>query len=436
VNNKNEFSYMGTVSLIVNLPFGETYIKFKLELDGATTVLEPKKMVGIADAPQALKRSLLEPINSTSLQELAKNSKHPCIIVSDSTRPTPSGLIAEAALEQLHAAGVNENDVTIVVATGLHRQCDRSELTEMLGARLVRRLKVVNHVAAETQNLVKIGDTERGTPLWLNKNVFESDLVIGDGYIEPHFFAGYTGGGKNILPGVSGLETIMKNHSSTMIDDKNSRSGILEDNPIYCDIVDGARIAGYDFSINVTLNNEKRVSGVFSGDFESAHRAGSRFLEKYIMAEAKPAEIVVTTNGGYPLDRDLYQSVKGMTVGESVVKEGGVIIVTSECRDGVGHADFKKLVIENDGPESILEEIRTPGFNMIDQWQAQILARVLLRAEVIMVTSVIEAETIRRMHMTPAKDLKNALKKAKRISGRDPQMCVIPGGPSIIPKTT
>jgi nickel-dependent lactate racemase len=425
---------MITVSHEVNLPFGETYIKFKVKRDSGISVIEPKKMDEISDPSEGLKRSMLEPIKTVSLKEMAETSKHPCIIVSDSTRPTPSGLIAEEALKILNEAGIKDKDVCIVVATGLHRRCTNDELREILGNTLIRRIKVKNHVATDSEDLVKIGETENGAPLLINKNVVMSDLKIGDGYIEPHFFAGFTGGGKNILPGVSGLETIMKNHSAEMIDDPNSRSGILERNPIYNDIVDGAHKAGYDFSINVTLNKEKRISGVFSGDFFEAHKAGCKFLKQYVQVEAPPADIVVTTNGGYPLDRDLYQSVKGMTVGETLVEEGGVIIVTSECRDGVGHEGFMKLVTENDGPNSILEEIRTPGFSMIDQWQAQILARVLLKAEVIMVTSVIEAETIRRMHMTPAKDLKDALKKARQRSGRDPQTCVIPSGPSIITK--
>lgn len=426
---------MDTVSQIVNLPFGETYINLKIQSDGGPTVLQPKTMDKSTNPTQALKNSLFEPINSPSLLELAEKANNPCIIVSDLTRPTPSRLIAETALETMNKAGVRDDDVTIVVATGLHRQCTEAELHEMLGEKLVRRLKVINHVATDTKSLVRIGETVRGTPLWLNRYVADSDLKIGDGYIEPHFFAGFTGGGKNILPGVSGLETIMSNHSAEMIDDENARAGILEDNPIYNDILDGARVAHYDFSINVMLNEEKEVTGVFTGDFEAAHRTGCRLLEKYVVSETAPADIVVTTNGGFPLDRDLYQSVKGMTVGENIVKDGGTIIVASECRDGVGHRDFMNLVTGNEAPEKILEMVRAPGFSMVDQWQAQILARVLLKAEVIMVTSVIEAETIRRMHMTPAKNIQDALRKAKRRSGRDPQTCIIPGGPSIIPRT-
>jgi nickel-dependent lactate racemase len=415
------------------LPYGETSLRLKIPSGYGCTVLEPREMKGVRDPCAALRASMLNPIGSESLLDLAEGSSSPCIVVSDSTRPTPSGVIAESALDVLNQAGVGDESVRVVVATGLHRPCTDAELVEMLGAELLGRVDVVNHSARDRGSVEYLGDTARGTPLWVNRMVLDSDLVIGDGYIEPHFFAGYTGGGKNIVPGVSGLETIKANHGAEMIDHPKARAGALDENPIYMDIVEGARVAGYGFSVNVTLNSMKRVSGVFSGDFEEAHLEGCGFLQDYVGVKTRPADIVVTTNGGYPLDRDLYQAVKGMTVGEACVKDGGIIVVASECRDGVGHPEFRRLVEESRSPGEILETVRSPGFFMIDQWEAQIMARVLLRAEVVCVTGGVGADELRRMHLTPARSLDDAMGKALEAVGRDPEINIIPGGPSTIP---
>jgi nickel-dependent lactate racemase len=256
---------------------------------------------------------------------------------------------------------------------------------------------------------------------------------VSDGYIEPHFFASYTGGGKNILPGVSGFETVKVNHGAAMIDHPEARAGALHGNPVYEDIVEAARMGGLDFSINVTLDNHKRITGVFARGFEEAHRRGASFLDAHVRVETSEADIVVTTNGGYPLDRDLYQAVKGMTVGESAVRKGGVTIIASECRDGVGHPEFRALIEECRSPEEILETVRSPRFFRVDQWEAQVLARVLSRCEVIFVASGVEAGVVRSMHMTPAESVDKALSLAVNMVGRDPEITVIPGGPSIIP---
>ncbi len=388
----------------------------------------------MANPDAELDRALVAPIASPSLEELARGKKRPIIIISDSTRPTPSGIIVEAALRSLSRAGIPAKSVRLVVATGLHRPSTEEELMERLGKGLLNRLEVWNHDARDDSSLVNLGRTSRGTPLWLNKAVQESDLVIGDGYIEPHFFAGYTGGGKNIMPGVSGFETIKANHGAAMIDHPKARAGVLKGNPIYEDIVEGARRGGLDFSINVTLDPQKRISGIFAGGFEEAHRAGSRFLDGHVKVETPEADIVVTTNGGYPLDRDLYQAVKGMTVAEGIVREGGVAIVASECMDGVGHPKFRELVERGGSPMEILEIIRAPGFFEIEQWEAQILARVLTRCDVICVTGV-EAAIIRGMHMIPAASVDEALSLARKSVGRDPEIVVVPGGPSTIPFT-
>lgn len=397
------------------------------------SVVEPRKMPPIPDPMREMGQALAKPIHSPSLKDMAERSRSPCILVSDSTRPTPSGFIASQALRVLKEAGVKEDKVKIVVATGLHRPCTEWELVERIGNDIMSRIRVLSHDAYDSSNLVYAGRTSRNTPVWLNRDVAESDLVIADGYIEPHFFAGYTGGGKSILPGVSGFETIKANHGATMIDHPRSRVGVLDGNPIYEDIVEGAHLGKLDFSINVTLDSEKKITGVFAGDFEEAHRAGANFLDSHAKVETSEADIAITTNGGYPLDRDLYQAVKGMTVAEDVVRDGGVIIIASECRDGVGHPNFRELVERCKNPEEILENIRSPGFFQVDQWEAQVLARVLTRFDVICVTSGVEHSTVEDMHMVPAKTVEDAIDIARGIVAKDPEIIVIPGGPSTIP---
>jgi len=416
----------------VNLPYGRGHLRVKIPERYLASIATPRKMEALQHPEAELERALSAPIDSPSLDELAREATNPCIIISDSTRPTPSGMIVEAALRSFSRAGIPEDETKLTVATGLHRPTTEEELVERLGKDLSGRLEVWNHDARDDYSMVNVGITTRGTPLWINKAVYESDLVIGDGYIEPHFFAGYTGGGKNILPGVSGFETIKANHGSAMIDHPKARAGILDGNPIYEDIVEGATKGGLDFSINVTLDPQKRISGIFAGGFKMAHRAGSQFLDDHVKVETPDADIVITTNGGYPLDRDLYQAVKGMTVAEGIVREGGVAVVASECVDGVGHPKFRELVERCRTPQEILDVIRAPGFFEVDQWEAQILARVLMRCGVICVTGV-DSAVIRGMHMIPAGSIDEALNLARESAGRDPEIVVVPGGPSTIP---
>lgn len=420
-------------TVTVRLPYGEGHLEAEIPERYLASVVEPREMAHLEAPHEEMERSLVEPIGSSGLLELAEGSRTPCIIVSDSTRPTPSGLIVSSVLDTLNEAGVKDGAVSVIVATGLHRPSSGPELVERLGASVLKRVKPENHDAYDEANLVDLGETSRGTPIIVNRKVHESDLIIGDGYIEPHFFAGYTGGGKNILPGVSGFKTVKANHGAAMIDHPKARAGVLGGNPIYEDIVEGARSGDLVFSINVTLNSRKQISGVFSGGFEEAHRRGTEFLDDHVKVDTKRTDIVIATNNGYPLDRDLYQAVKGMTVAEATVHEGGVAIIASECRDGVGHPLFRELVERCDGPQKILETIRTPGFFQLDQWEAQVLARVLTRCHVICVTGGVESAVMNKMHITPARDMENALSLAFNIVGRDPEIAVIPGGPSTIP---
>lgn len=419
-------------SQVVGLPYGQGSLKAKLQSSELLSVALPRRVTVAPDPVRELRRALRNPIGSERLQDVTEGAKTVTLIVNDSTRPTPTWAMLPAVLEQLESSRVAGTTIQLLVATGLHRVPTRGELEAMLGAHVTNSLSVLNHDAFDPEQLTYSGETTHGTPIWLSRRVPESDAVISLGYIEPHFFAGYTGGSKMILPGVAGVQSIMANHGARMIDDPRARAGSLEGNPIHEDNVEAAREAGLRFILDVTLNHQKGLARAFAGEPDKAHREGARFTDRFVRVKAPMADVVVTSNSGYPLDRDLYQAVKGMAVAEPVVKEGGLIVVASECRDGIAHPNFERIVGEARNPEELLEKIRDPRFSEIDQWEAQILARVLSRAKVIMVTKAISRDELARMHLELAESVEDALTYARNVLGRRPDVTVIPDGPHVI----
>lgn len=326
--------------------------------------------------------------------------------------------------------------MAVLVATGLHLPVRGRELVELLGADILSSFKVLNHDARDPGALADLGEeTSFGTPVEVNRMVLEADLALGLGLIEPHFFAGYSGGRKILLPGVAGERAVFANHGYGMIAHPRARAGVLEGNPIHEDMLEFMEKAGLDFILNVTLNKEGEVTGVFAGDPVEAHLEGVKRLDGYVRAGfGERADIVVTTNGGYPLDRDLYQAVKGLDTASMVVREGGVIVIASECVDGLGgHEHFLRLVRGCREPGEILERIRA-WEPVPDQWQAQVLARVLERAHVILVSDNVGADVARDMLMEKAGSLEEALRKAYERVGGGALVAAIPEGPYIIPE--
>ncbi len=416
----------------VSLPYGQGRIEVRLPRDELLSVVVPRDMAAVPNPGEEIRRALDNPIASDGLEGNVVGARKVTVVVNDSTRPTPTWLVLPILLGCLKALDVPKPSVELLVATGLHRPSTREELQTMLGEKASSSLRVANHDAFDPQGLGFCGRSSHGTPLWFNKRILESDAVISLGYIEPHFFAGYTGGGKMILPGVAGVESIMANHGARMIDHPKARAGVLEGNPIREDNVEAARAARLSFILDVTLNREKRLAKAVAGDVERAHRESAQFIDRFVRVKACKADVVVTSNSGYPLDRDLYQAVKGMAAAEPVVKDGGFIVVASECRDGIAHPNFERMVAEAKSPEELLERIRTPGFAEIDQWEAQIMARVQCKADVIMVTSGISRKDLARMHLGHAASLEDALAQARSALGRRPEVTVIPDGPYTI----
>lgn len=420
--------------MLITLPYGKQRITLEIE---DAEVFEAKEMSVIDSLEQKLVENLEKPISGPSLRKLLERVRKILLLIPDNTRAFPSREMVPALINYIERVNP-EAEIRILVATGLHLKVKRGELTEMLGKEVVESYEVINHDASDDSQLLKLDkETSCGTPIHVNKYVFEDDLVIGIGLIEPHFFAGYSGGRKILLPGVAGEDSIFNNHGFKMIGHPKARAGILMGNPIHEDMMEFMRNTKLDFIINVTINKEKKVTGIFAGDPVEAHLRGIEFLDRHVKVPVKgEADIVITTNGGYPLDRDVYQAVKGMDTAASIVKESGVIIIASECKDGLGgHEEFLKLVKGAEDVDEILERIKE-NEPIYDQWQAQILARILKKSKVILVSDFISEKVARDLLLQRAKNIEEALELAYTILGkRDVKTIIIPEGPYVIPVT-
>jgi nickel-dependent lactate racemase len=415
-----------------------------LELDlpkgNVLSVLQSRKVEPASSEAENVRNALCNPVRGEPLLEVASRGRSVCILVSDYTRAAPNRVLIQPILEQLRRRGRSPRDVRILVAYGLHKLAPEGELVEFLGKRVVEEFEVIDHDAEDDSQLMHIGRTSFGTEVWVNKIILDSDLVIMTGLIEPHFFAGYSGGRKSILPGVAGRDSVYQNHSYNMIAHPMSRYGMLNGNPIHKDMIEAAKMAaeGRGYIVNVVMDKEGRIAKTFAGDMVEAHRAGVEYLNRLVRVKApRRAGIVITSNGGYPLDRDLYQAVKGMATGRIVVKQGGVIIIFSECLDGVGrgHEFFFRLMAEAKSPERVLERIRREE-PIKDQWEAQILAQIVMRANVILVSNKIKDSLVEEMHLIPAQSPEEALELAEKIAGKEEKIIAIPEGPYVIPDLT
>ena len=416
--------------MIVNLAYGSGHLPIKVP-DDRTTVIEPANITGLADEQTAVLDALQNPIGSQGLLERISPDTKICIAFTDITRATPNDRIIPWLLEQL---GGPSDNITLLNQLGTHRPNTREELETMLTPEVVANYRVLNHEPENPEALVQVGTTADGTPALLNRQIVEADLRIITGFIEPHFFAGFSGGVKGIMPGCAGLETVMSNHGAKNIGDPQATFGITEGNPLWEELRDIALKTGPSFLLNVTLNEQRDITNVFAGDIIEAHKSGCAFVKKSAMQPVEqPFDIVVTTNSGYPLDMNLYQGVKGMSAGARVLKEGGTLILAAECREGVpGGSPLDKLLRSADSIEEILAKLSTPGFVRPEQWQAQIQALVQRRAEVL-VRCELDDATLRACHLAPCADISAEVAKRLAKLGPDARLAVLPQGPLTIP---
>ncbi len=397
--------------MIVNLPYGHTAIS--MEVDSSRVITSNIGKLEGGDGAALVEQAMEAPIGSPKLSELAAGKRTCTVIISDHTRPVPSRDILPAMLSQLRQ-GNPEIDITLLVATGCHRGTTAAELANKLGEEIAQKETIVVHDAFDPASNVEIGILPSGAPLVIDRLAAETELLVAEGFIEPHFFAGFSGGRKSVLPGVCDKVTVYGNHCGTFIADSCARTGILDGNPIHRDMEAAAELAKLRYIVNVVIDEHKRTVAAFAGDFRQAHAAGVAFLREYCQVPPIPGDIVVTTNGGAPLDQNLYQCVKGLTAAEATVNPGGTIILCAEMADGIGGDQFYRDMRDCESAAALFAKFcATPQPETVaDQWQTQILCRVLKEHRVIFVTRPEMRQIIEEMKMEYAPDLPSALAMA------------------------
>lgn len=419
----------------IKLAYGKTGLWTDLPDNWNVTIVEPAFVPGLPDPAGVLTAALRQPIGAVALRERVAPEHKVGIIFSDITRPTPHHVILPVVLRELAEAGVPREYTTLFNALGTHRPNTDAELRGMIGADLVDGYRVVQNNAFEPETQVSLGMTTRGHEIWVNRDIMACDVRILTGFIEPHLFAGFSGGGKALMPGMAGLRTVLGNHDASMLADPNAIWGITHGNPTWEEVMEVARTVGSTFLINVTLNRDKVITGVFAGDLDAAHAAGCAFAKATAMVPVpRPFDIVITTNSGYPLDLNLYQAVKGMSAAAQVVRQGGAIIVAADCWDGIpDHGLYAQLLREASSPRELLDTVMAPGFMKQDQWQAQIQAQIQLKADVYVRTNHLTDEQIRGALLEPCHNIEETVAALLAKYGPDAAICVMPEGPQTIP---
>jgi nickel-dependent lactate racemase len=398
-------------------------------------VIRPHFAAGLPDEVGALRKALRAPIGSASLADLVRPSDNVVIVHTDITRATPNARILPVLLEELAVAGIERGKITLLNGLGTHRPQTRTELRAMLGDQIVEKYNCIQHDCNDESNLVSLGETTLGHPVRINRTYIEADVRILTGFIEPHFFAGFSGGPKAILPSLAGAESVFTNHGIEMIANPRATWGVVQGNPIWEEMREVALRTDPTFLLNVALNSNREITGVFAGDMLAAHAVGCAFVRKNAMqAVDSPYEIVVTTNSGYPLDQNLYQSVKGLSAANQVVGSGGTIIIAAACEDGLpDHGRYAALLQEAGSVQGLVEMISRPGFTAQDQWQVQIQAKIQSQADVYVYSDGLSDEQITNALFKPCRNLELTIAQLQEKYGNHARICVIPDGPQTIP---
>lgn len=417
-----------------SFPYGKDFLTYEInETRLKGELLSQIHHYKAAKSEEELIRDALErPIGTPQLRVMAEEKKKIVLLASDHTRPVPSKLIVPQMLAEIRQ-GSPDADITILVATGCHRETKTEELEDKFGPDIMKREKIVVH-DCDSSEMVYLGKLPSGGEIIINKLAAEAELLVAEGFIEPHFFAGFSGGRKSVFPGVANRKGVLYNHNAGFINHPKARTGIIEGNPVHIDMLYAARKARLDFICNVVINAEKKAVYAVAGDCDLAHRDGREFLLNKCRAEPALADIVISTNGGYPLDQNIYQAVKGMSAAEATVKKDGVIIHLAKSNDGHSAPEFHKTFMEEKNLDRMLETfMKTPRENTrVDQWQSQILARILKHARVLYISDAPD-EMVRDFHMIPAHSINEAVKMAEEILGNpNASITVIPDGISVI----
>ena len=416
-----ELAY-GSEGLAVDLP------------DDRTTVVEPLHPPAAADARAAVLEALRHPVAGPPLREVVRGRRTVAISICDGTRPQPRRIVVPALLEELEGL-VRSEDVVVLVATGTHRANSEEELREMLGDEVLAAVRVVNHDARDTASLTWLGRHGADVPVWLNSEWVRADVRITTGFVEPHFFAGFSGGPKLVAPGLAGLETTLTLHDAARIGHPDARWGVTHGNPVHDDVRAIAAATGTHFALDVVLDGEQRVARAFGGELFAMHEAACALVRQTAMrAVPRPFDVVLTTNSGFPLDQNLYQAVKGMSAAAQVVRDGGTIVCAAECRDGFpSHGPYRAELTAASSPAALLEAIAARPRTVADQWQIQIQAGIQARSRVIVHTSYLSDAELAAAHLEQTPDVEATVRHLLEDAGPEGRVCVLPYGPLTVP---
>ncbi len=416
----------------VSLAYGDTGLE--IEVPDRAEVIYPRAAAPVPNAAVALTAALRDPVSGPPLAERVRPGQTVAISVCDGTRAQPSSLMLPAVLAELDGI-INFDDVVVLVATGTHRANTEPELRAMLGDVVVDSVRVVNHDSRNASRLTWMGTFGADVPVWLNTEWVAADVKITTGFVEPHFFAGFSGGPKMVAPGLAGLDTVLVLHDAARIGHPRATWGITEGNPVHDDVRAIAAGTGVTFALDVVLNQEKQIVAAFGGDILPMHARAAKLAKRLAMRElAAPCDIVVTTCSGFPLDQNLYQSVKGMSAASRVVRDGGMIICAAECRDGYpDHGSYREVLRSAESPQALLAEITGRSVTVPDQWQVQIQAQIQVRSTVVMHTSYLSDADLADAHLQQTADISDTVAARLRQLGPAARICVLPEGPQTIP---
>ncbi len=419
----------------ITLDYHKTGLDIRVPDENVVAVLNMRDTPPLDDPVKTTREALIRPVAGPSLETIARGRRNVCVVVSDITRPVPHDIILPPLLESLERSGLPSEDIFLLVATGLHAPMDEGQLRETLTDAVVDRFPVVNHVARHGEEQADLGLTSTGIPIRVDRRYVESDLKVLTGLIEAHFMAGYSGGRKLVAPGLVGVETIEHLHGPGILEHPNATTGVLDGNPLHEAALEIARRAGVDFILNVAMDEDRRVTGVFAGELDRAHRHGVAHVDGMVVATVgEPVDIVVTSSAGYPLDTTFYQAVKGMVGVLDILKEGGSIVIAAGCADGIGSSEFEGLLRKTTDIDAFIRWIQQPGVFTIDQWEIEELVKALKKGRVYFYTDGLSDDDVRDCLVEPVPSVEAGIARALKRHGAGATIAVVPRGPYVIPR--
>jgi nickel-dependent lactate racemase len=421
----------------IRLAFDKTGKDIEIPDGVSTQVLEPRFADSLPDEGGAIAAALDHPISSPSLTDLARGKKSAAIAVCDITRPAPNRVVLPQVTAALERGGIPRSGIRILIATGLHREATPGELQEIVGPEMIARYSVDSHHARVEAEQSYLGETKGGTAVYTDRRMIEADLHITLGFIEPHLMAGFSGGRKVLSIGLAGEKTIKRLHSPLFMRDRQATEGSFPDNPLHRELLEIAAKARHDFMVDVALTRTRGIAAVFAGSPVEAHAAGVEFVRETTLAGVdEPADAVITTSGGYPLDLTFYQAVKGITAAAHVVKPGGTILLVAACTEGVGGPEFQAIMRRSTDWETLLRELETRPVVTVDQWQAEKLAMVAEKAKLAYCVPGVPAADQQRFWGPAYGTPQEAVNALLRELPRPGQVVVIPEGPYVFSQVT